>query len=92
METKGVSRQVSVEIGDVDHWAENVATRGREENLRQVEMIPQAGGGRISEVRVRGGSVTDTSVHPAPFDERIGDLIPARRVRSTRDPHRRKSA
>ena len=65
METKGVSGQVSVEIGDVDHWAEKAATRGREENLRQVEMIPQAGGGRISEVRVSGGSVSDTSVHPA---------------------------
>ena len=36
MDTKGVSRQVSVEIGDVDHWAEKAATRGREENLRQV--------------------------------------------------------
>ena len=66
METKGVSGQVSVEIGDVDHWAEKAATRGREENLRQVEMIPQAGGGRISEVRVSGGCVSETSVHPEP--------------------------
>jgi hypothetical protein len=56
METKGVSRQVSVEIGDVDTWAEKAAGNGREENLRQVEMIPQAGGGRISEV----------AAHPAP--------------------------
>lgn len=56
METKGVSRQVSVEIGDVDRWAEKAATGGREENLRQVEMIPQAGGGRVSEV----------AAHPAP--------------------------
>ncbi len=61
METKGVSRQVSVEIGDVDSWAEKAATGGREENLRQVEMIPQAGGGRVSEVQVSG-----TSAHPAP--------------------------
>ncbi len=53
METKGVSRQVSVEIGDVDHWAEKAATGGREENLRQVEMIPQAGGGRVSDVSAR---------------------------------------
>jgi len=56
METKGVSRQVSVEIGDVDRWAEKAIAGGREENLRQVEMIPQAGGGRISEV----------TAHPAP--------------------------
>jgi chromosome segregation protein len=56
METKGVSRQVSVEIGDVDTWAEKTAGNGRGEDLRQVEMIPQAGGGRVGEV----------SAHPAP--------------------------
>lgn len=56
METKGVSRQVSVEIADVDRWTEKAANGGREENLRQVELIPQAGGGRVSEV----------VAHPAP--------------------------
>jgi len=57
METKGVSRQVSVEMGDVDRWAEKAAGGGSaSENLRQVEMIPQAGGGRVSEV----------VAHPAP--------------------------
>jgi chromosome segregation protein len=50
METKGVSRQVSVEIADVDRWAEKAAGGAAGEILRQVEMIPQAGGGRIAEV------------------------------------------
>jgi len=42
METKGVSRQVSVEIADVDHWADRAASAGREEMLRTVEMVPLA--------------------------------------------------
>ncbi|MBL8863447.1 MAG: chromosome segregation protein SMC [Planctomycetes bacterium] len=60
METKGVSRQVSVEVADVDHWAEKAADGARDEGLRQVELIPQAGGGRVGEVS------PGASAHPAP--------------------------
>ncbi len=44
METKGVSRQVSVEVDEVEHWAEKIADDAHASGLRTVELRPQPPG------------------------------------------------